>query len=121
MKVDTNITASTAQCNVILRTLLIVVSLSAFAFSADYCSRSDYGEPVYEAGISLLYGKAPVRKGTFNLDSLDHAFFLPYFAKASDFTLAQWRNHVTLPEVWSTRESFPKQRSLPQRGTLVLG
>lgn len=105
MKADTRMIASTAHCNVILLILLTLVLLSALAVSQDYCSRSDYGQPNYEAGISLLYDKAPVRKGVFNLDALDHAFFLPYFAEASDFTPAKWSHK---PEVWVNSESFTK-------------
>lgn len=104
MKADMRMIASTAHCHVILLTLLTLVPLSAFAASQGYCSRNDYGQPNYEACISLLYGTAPVRQGIYNLDTFDHAFFLPYFARESDFTSAQWSHKVTLPEVWGNSE-----------------
>ena len=35
-----------------------------------------YGQSNYEACISLLYGKASIRKGFSNIGAFDHAFFL---------------------------------------------
>ena len=98
--------ASTGQNKVVLLALLVLNPLSVFASSGDLCSRSDYGQPNYRACISLLYGSPPARKGIFNLDSLDHAFFLPYFATASDFTASQWSHQVYLPEIWANGESL---------------
>ena len=35
----------------------------------------DYGQFSYEACISLLYGKAAIRKGISNIEAFDYAFF----------------------------------------------
>lgn len=88
--------ASVVQCNVILPILLILVPPSAFAFSEDYCSRSGYGQPNYEAYFPLLYGNKPVGKGMSNRDAFDQAYSLWYFAKPPDFTPAEWSDQVTL-------------------------
>ena len=120
VKVGVRMVASIAQCNVILRTLFSLVPLTALAFSRDFCSRGDYGQPSYEACASLLYGKAPAKKGIFNLDAFDHAFYLPYFAKPSDFTPTQWRHRVIIPEIWSTSKRLARQRLLPRRSALSL-
>lgn len=76
------------------------------AAAADYCDRSIYGQPLYYACVTLLYGD-PRRHttGIYKIDGDDHGFLLPYFAGSGAFTIEQWRHRVTLPELWSNGTS----------------
>ena len=95
--------------------LLQVVFFLVYTFSAaavkhleDFCNVDTYGRPEYSSCVFLLYGnrQRPSRnKGIFNIDTVDHGFLLPFFAGPDNFTVDQWKNRVTLPEVWDNGTS----------------
>lgn len=70
------------------------------------CNSSEYGQPNLASCFALLYGgKGDPFSGITNLDYRDHAFLLPYFGQAKDFTPEQWSNKFYMPVIWEDRES----------------
>ena len=89
-----------------LLSLLISIQLSIGDLPPFTCSREDYGSPEYNACKHLLFYGTPDVPGIFNIDLMEHAFYLPYFASASQFTENQWRHRIALPIIWATKRDF---------------
>ena len=89
----------TTSLRIVTVTFHAVVSLPLIALAARFgpvCDRTVYGLPSYRACDALLFDDG----GISSIDAVEHGFLLPSFAQSSQFTYQQWKNRVSLPEIW---------------------
>lgn len=84
--------------------LALLNTLAVFAAEKSVCSLPYFGLPDLQACNSLLFSSGtPGHRGIVHIDAADHAFLLPGFAEASEFTEEQWTYKIYLPQVFSNR------------------